>query len=489
MAATASPLDLGSRRELFVDDYLLERQTGVELRLHRPVPQEVVLRSERPWEGSMISYPTVTRTAGGWRLYYCAWDMDLDSPEPGDVTTQPPAVCVAESADGIHWERPDLRVLDYQGLCPNNVVWRGQDENLWGVHGFSPWLDANPEGEPEERWKAVGTGWASTEPGLGLFTSPDGLRWSVSPLAPFFAGYALDSHNLVYWDQTRGEYRAYFRHWTEGLYAGGRIIMTATSPDLREWTEPVALDYPGQPFEQLYTNNVEPYYRAPHLYVGFPARYVEREWSPSMEALPELEHRRRRSAKSARYGTALTDTLFMSSRDGVTFRRWGEAWIRPGLRAEGNWTYGDNYLAWGMAETDSAWPGGGQELSFYSSEGYWRREQMALRRYTLRVDGFVSLRASRAGGEALTRPLTFAGSRLSLNVATSAAGSARVEIQDAEGRPLPGYALEDCWEIIGDALDYTVQWHQGADVSSLAGRPVRLRIVLGDADLYSLKFE
>ena len=89
----------------------------------------------------------------------------------------------------------------------------------------------------------------------------------------------------------------------------------------------------------------------------------------------------------------------------------------------------------------------------------------------------------------VTKPLTFTGSRLSLNISTSAAGSARVEIQDAEGQPLPGYALEDCWDIIGDTLDYTVQWKSGSDLSALSGQPIRLRIRLSDADLYSLKFE
>ncbi len=88
----------------------------------------------------------------------------------------------------------------------------------------------------------------------------------------------------------------------------------------------------------------------------------------------------------------------------------------------------------------------------------------------------------------VSKPLTFDGSRLSLNISTSAAGGARVELQDAAGQPIPGFALADCWEIIGDTLDYTVRWKGGTDVSSLAGRPVRLRVSLRDADLYSLRF-
>ena len=77
---------------------------------------------------------------------------------------------------------------------------------------------------------------------------------------------------------------------------------------------------------------------------------------------------------------------------------------------------------------------------------------------------------------------------MTLNVSTSAAGSVRVEIQDAVGHPLPGYTLADATELIGDDLERVVTWKAGADVSELAGRPIRLRFVMKDADLYSLRF-
>ena len=80
------------------------------------------------------------------------------------------------------------------------------------------------------------------------------------------------------------------------------------------------------------------------------------------------------------------------------------------------------------------------------------------------------------------------GNRLGINFATSAAGRIRVEIQDARGRSLPGFKLEDCPDVFGDEIDRTIQWNGGSDVSSLAGQIVRLRFVLKDADLYALKF-
>ena len=94
-----------------------------------------------------------------------------------------------------------------------------------------------------------------------------------------------------------------------------------------------------------------------------------------------------------------------------------------------------------------------------------------------------------AGGELLTKPLRFSGSQLSVNFATSAAGTLQLEIQDENGQPVPGYSLPDAVEQFGDETDRVVTWKHGADVSRLSGRTVRLRFVLSDADLYSLQFQ
>ena len=113
---------------------------------------------------------------------------------------------------------------------------------------------------------------------------------------------------------------------------------------------------------------------------------------------------------------------------------------------------------------------------------------MRLRRFTLRVDGFVSVYASLHGGEMITKPLIFEGNRLQINFATSAGGSVKVELQTADGEPIEGYTLEDAVEIFGDELSRTVQWGDSPDASSLAGQPVRVRFALKDADLYSFQF-
>jgi hypothetical protein len=403
-------------------------------------------------------------------MYYDSW-----AHRPSSIPVHDVFIGYAESKDGKNWIRPELGLIEFNGSKKNNLVWASPKLDNW-----SCFKDTNPACAGDARYK----GFYNVHGGLMAIKSNDGIHWSQLSDKPVLTDGAFDSLNLAFWDSLQGQYRAYYRDFRNGL----RDIKTATSQDFVHWTPGAWLEYPGAPPEQLYTNNVIPYYRAPHLYVGFPARYLDRGWSDAMKALPELAAREERSAVSPRYGTALTDGLFMSSRDGKVFHRWLEAFIRPGLRYTDNWVYGDNYQNWGLVETKSDMPGAPNEISIYATEHYWRGAYTNIRRYTVRVDGFVSVSALGKGGEFSTKPLLFTGREREMNFSTSVAGSVRIEIQDADRKPIPGYTLEDCPEIFGDHLERVVRWKNGTDVSHLAGKPVRLRFVMKDADLYSIRF-
>lgn len=282
---------------------------------------------------------------------------------------------------------------------------------------------------------------------------------------PVITDGAFDSQNLAFWDETRHRYVEFHRDFRQGY----RDIKTCTSTDFTQWTEPVWLTYPGVPAEHLYTNQITPYCRALHIFLGFPKRFV-----PSHNP---TDHP---------YG-GVSDGVFMTSRDGVTFKRWCEAMIRPGLQ-KSRWVNRNNMTAWGLVVTKSDIRPTADELSLYSTEGYYRGPHCQIRRFTYRLDGFVSLHASYQGGEMTTRPLTFAGKTLTINFSTSAAGSIQVELQRASGQAIAGYMLADCPEIVGDEIEQTVIWNQGNDVGHLAGQPVKLRFVMKDADLYALQF-
>ena len=473
-------LDIGSRLELLVDDHLIaSRSPAAELRLHSPVPQEVVLETDAPWEGNASGYVTVFQDDDSYRMYYRGWHFTLDA----DSLERPHAevVCLAESSDGVHWTKPDLGLVEFNGSRNNNIILDARDDRSPAIN-FAPFKDPNPNAAPAARYKAL----ANNRGYKGLFPlrSPDGIHWTPMHDEPVITQGYFDSLNLAFWDAERGQYRDYHRDFRHG-----RDIMTAVSPDFLDWSEPVFIDYRPGRIAELYTNQITPYFRAPHLFVGFPARYVERPWSAAIEDLPELAHRRLRASAQERYGAALTDGLFMSSRDGLTFNIWPEAFIRPGLRPQDNWIYGDNFQNWGLVTTRSQFAGAPDELSIYVSEGYWRGQGVSLRRYSLRVDGFVSLYAPLSGAEMVTKPIRFQGRNLHLNFSASAAGSVRVEILHGQvDTAIEGFGLADCVELLGDDLERTVRWAQGADLSKLSGEPVRLRFALRDADLYAFRF-
>lgn len=485
-ADPSKPIDIGSRRELMVDEALIDRFLGkAELRLHHPVPREEVLRWDKPWEGNTTSYTEVFRVKDRYQLFYRGWHYKLD---PKLAQGHAPFPCLAESDDGIHWRRPELELVTFQKSNKNNILEVPTRVGKYRtIHStFTVSINENPDAPPHARY--IGFVLATDPRGLLPLQSADGLRWQPVTEELVIAGDAFDSPNRVFWDTARGEYRAYWRYFSGGeLGKGLRGIKTATSRDLVKWSKGIPLAYPGVPEEQLYTNQIFPYYRAPHLLVGFPNRYLDRGWSEAMRALPDKEHREMRAKAVERVGTALTDTLFMSSRDGSTFQRWGEAFLRPGIERPGTWNYSHTHASCPVVETRSALPGAPNELSLYVTEDYWTgKEGSALRRYTLRIDGFVSVNARFAGGEFVTKPLVFAGDRLVLNFSTSVAGALRVELQDGAGKPIPGYGLEDCPVLFGDSLERAVAWKQG--VRTLAGTPVRMRFVMKDADLFSFRF-
>ena len=490
-------MDIDDRRELFVTPALIDQREGdIRLMLHHPRRENVVLRADKPWEGNMAyMYVTVFRDGDVCRMYYKASHVDVAAMAGGgQAAADNPEVrvCYAQSRDGITWEKPDLGLYEFQGSKQNNIVWLGDGPDQKGVHGFAPFRDRRPDCPDAERYKALGAIRDATKGDMYAMASPDGIHWWLLQREPVLRQNVdgkFDSQNVAFWDTHRGEYRMYFRDVHGENYAKGyRGIKTARSDDFREWTDLQWLDFGDAPTEQLYTNQVQPYPEAPHLLVGFPARYVERPWSATIEALPETEHRRWRAAINPRFGTAITDTLFMASRDGRRFHRFGEAFLRPGPQQTGNWAYGDNYMAWGMIRTPASLTGAPDELSLYANEGYWRGEHSRIRRLTLRRDGFASLHAGAAGGSITTPPVHFTGIQLRLNIATSAAGGVRVALLDASRVPLPGYGVDDCDLILGNELDRVVTWQGQGDVSALAGQPIRLRFALQDADVYAFGF-
>jgi hypothetical protein len=233
------------------------------------------------------------------------------------------------------------------------------------------------------------------------------------------------------------------------------------------------------PNEHLYTNQTAAYFRAPHIYVGTSARF----W-PDRRSLTDDQVASLKLDEAVNYpGLKLesSDAVLLTSRGGDRYdRTFLESLVRPGTDLK-NWTARSNYPARGIVATGPA------EMSMYIQRNYGQPTHY-LERLTFRTDGIAAVHAGYQPGEMLTKGLTFAGSRLTLNMSSSAAGGIFVEIQDAAGVPIPGFTMADCVELNTDDLARTVAWKSGADISDLAGKPVRLRFQMTDADLFALEF-
>ena len=459
-ASASEPIDIASRRELFVDRMLIDHMEHAELRLHHPVKAPrpnsplptahyITVIKDRDKEGDLFR--------AYWRGFDPAFKGKRESGDGGEL------VRYGQSRDGHNWTFPKLGLHEIRGNRDNNVILA----KLPGLlHNFSPFLDTRPGVPTEQRFKALaghpgpGDKRGQAKPGIGLFAfySADGIHWTKQrEVIPYRNEWrhAFDSQNVSFWSQAEQQYVCYFRTWT----APGRLrsISRTTSADFESWTKPVAMN-PNRPGEHLYTNQTHPYFRAPHIYIALPTRYVPGRGDPS----------------ASKDHNNATDVMLMTSRAGGTRydRTFGEAFIRPGADPAA-WLNRSNYVALNVIPTSPT------EMSIYHRSGD---------RYVLRTDGFASAHAGSQLGNLTTHPIRFAGNSLHVNLSTSAAGLLRAEIRSEDGEPIPGFTLDDCTPIYGDSIDREVVWRGNKSLESLAGQPIRLHFELKECDLYSFQF-
>jgi hypothetical protein len=481
---------LGSSRHLFIDDWLTERRENVALTVNPAQDRRLVVVADKPWErGGITNYCNVfyDPIAAEYKLYYV----------PVHLESSPIfRIALATSKDGITWEKPDLGVVEWQGNKNNNIVIDAQREG-------TVIIDPNA---PDERRYGILSG---DEPGIYYFSSPDGIRFNRS--AEPVSSHHSDSQISTFWDEQRKKYCHYFKvyqgeigQWYKGRQVTvhpeipypqneplGRSVGRYETASLADrWVEPfqcVMARDPRDPGDMdLYTNAAQKYQLAPDVYVAFPTPYYH--YNPAPRAYlnePALKIGGKRNDGSI-------DTQLAVSRDGVTWTRYRTPYYPM-------WRYDDLYL-----QVVMGFPGliykpthieqyfAGYNFTHGDTNArvrYSGRELGGVFRSVQRIDGFVSADFAYEGGSLTTRPFTFDGKQLLLNVNTSASGEGRVAVLDEAGSEIEGFTSKDCRIVNGDFLDKAVQWADGsADVSKLAGRPVRLRFEMRGAKLYSFRF-
>ncbi|QDU78778.1 hypothetical protein Pla110_04820 [Polystyrenella longa] len=465
-------IDVGARKQLFVDNRFIASDRGVELVMHRPRRDgHILIKADQSWEegGQIMVYSSVLRENGKTRVWY-----DLLTPTGEGPYDHQRRVCYAESEDGLHFVKPELGLHEVNGSKANNVVLPGV------IGGCAVWID--PKADPEHRYKTQTKVYPSGQ--FHMHSSPDGLNWTkFSRLEPGPGGW--DTQSIVFWDPAISRYALFTRYWEDNLDPARRFrtVRRLESDDLRNWDRQTIVMQPDdQDLATHQTSTLKPpvdfygadVFRYEDVYIMLAQTFWH--WYPRAEGP----------------GPSTFDVRLAISRDGKSFERVGQRSPFLSLGPEGEF---DSRFVWAMPDPVRM----GDELWFYyvgSNRDHDRvvdpanggEHRAGVSRAVLRLDGFVSANAGYEGGEMTTPLIRFTGQSLELNVDTGGGGSVLVELLDEEGQPLPGYSKNDTVPVIGNSVNMPVSWEGGTDVSELAGRPIRLRFHMQDCQLYAFQF-
>jgi len=454
------PIDVG--RQLFVDDFLVETNTLHRV-FHQPqkYQKNPVLKPETPLElCGEFDDSAVVKGGGLWwdskerifKLWY----------EAGWLTT----IAYATSRDGLHWTRPSLDVKPgtNQVLPPDLVYDSGNVVPDW---------DAK---DPQQRYKFFFRRPGGNVPGMSL-TSADGIHWTNRVQTGICGDRSTMFHNpfrkkWVY--SLRSGFRGRSRDYWEcdDFLAGAKWKPN----DLVHWAASDRND-PKDPAIK----------RVPQLYDLDAVAYES-----IMLGFFEIHHGPENDVCEKRGLPKITDLNFAYSRDGfhwdrpdrrahIASERWySDAWDRGYVQPLGNlctvrgdklWFYysgfhGDPFKTNRVNRLSGMHQTGATGLAF------------------LRRDGFVSMDAGDETGTLMTRPVTFSGARVFVNVAAKQ-GELRVEIVNAQGKVIAPFTFANCIPLSVDGTLEPVTWNGAEDVSALRGRSVRFRFSLRHGALYA----
>jgi hypothetical protein len=523
-------ISVGSHKQLFIDYKFIESAENVELVMNPPARTgEVIIKPDAPWEKNLhlASYGSVLAENGIVRVWYSiVGERSAPNQNPDFM-----AVAYAESADGINFTKPVLDLVKFAGNSRNNLV-LPTDLKVMSIGGCSVMRDDNPDCPSEERYKT----WMKIYPKKGtgirgpsrVWVSPDGLQWKLSER--LVTGLrATDTQSNWFWDPRLGRYVGYTREWIqfEGekpfrassynesddmfvwgnmqialepdgtdaaaalrpVISAGRMTVSSketwvekapsaaivnTAPEQPQSVEPFAdqVPIPGMPVD-VYGPGVSQYTEAEDVYVSLTSMFYH--WN----------HGGGHSAPDT------SDVRLAVSRDGRHFTRPGGR--KPFLSVGPEGAFDSRWL-WPLSGPIRM----GDELWIYyfgSNIDHSRRVGATsatplnlISRAVMRLDGFVSADFGYTGGTLITPPLKFEGQRLELNLDTGAGGSGQVEILDAMGVPIPGFTMADADQLNGNNVRSLASWTGAADLSSLAGRIVRLHFRMRSAKLYAFQF-
>lgn len=469
--------EIGSQKQLFLDQQRIEYVKGLAFKMHRPARTgEVLVAPDLPVErgGYPYLYSSVLKSESDHiQLWY-----DYYKPNSEDPYDHDRHVAYAESADGIHFTKPMIGRFEWQGNKENNIVIPGI------VGGSSVWID--DQAPLQHRYKTQMKVYPSGE--FHMYSSPDGKDWSlyqkIDPKGPH------DTQTIIFWDHRINAYVFYGRYFiNKGEYRERAVRRAIISEDFTKIENTGLVLWPdwrdrGKYSEVKPNGSAVDYYGATIFpYEGQYIMLAQSYW----HWIPNTTYQ----------GTdqpGMRDVRLAVSRDGQAFQWLGQrkAFMTPGPMGQF-----DSKQIWVMPNPIVM----GDELWFYYSGINWDRagridpqaqDQQKLggiSRAVLRLDGFVSLEAGfDEEGEVLTKSIRFSGDQLWVNANTGAGGYIKVEVLDPEGRVIPGFERENCQWIVGNGIKIPVVW-KDVNISSLQGQTIRLKYIIQDGELYAYQFK
>ena len=469
----AQPVEIGTRKQLFVDDYIVDETRDVVRTLNQPAKYvgNPVMIPLYPWEGRIELYghgcegPRERRSfaCGIWprAVWGCRpWNRGVRfAPTDYDPMNMNFSICYATSTDGMFWDRPNLGLVDYKGNKNNNIALM----NASGAHVFEDLRDP----DPDRLYKALffelhnPDGMPNKGDGVSVAFSPDGLRWTKHPDNPVIKR-SSDSHTVLGWDDLHGKYVSYCR---PSLHEGNktRRIGRAVSDDFENWTVPEDVlvpdedDPPGMEFYGM------PVFKYADLYIGQLWAYQTPPEEPQIRFAGSIH------------------VQLAASRDGIAWERLGG---RKPFIPNGPPGSIDQWEVMTALEPVRM----GDELWFYycatASEHGLTGRNGPICLAKLRLDGFVSVDAGDETGTLVTKPFLCEGGNLSINAAARG-GMVGVAVLDEAGIQYQGYSRQECALFDGDSIGHKVTWRDKQSLEELKGKAIRLKFYLRDASLYA----
>ena len=455
-------VDIGHRKQLFIDDHAVESTEGVSRRLHRLErhPGNPVLVGDRPWERWLVSpngrAVLFDRETGEFKMWYMASHMEEGA--PGGFRYK---VAYAVSQDGAHWTKPNLGQVDWEGSRDNNLIPRGVN---W-MRRANVIKDLR-DPDPQRRFKMTYVDVFDGQPAITKAYSADGVRWRVNGDGkPWFR--RPHNGNLLGWDPRIRRYVFYVR-----MRAAQNTVGRAVSADFVTWSEPETVMAPGPDEPDLHFKGLAAFLYE-DLYLGW-LWVFERGAKEFVAAAAELAV----SRDGIHWSRPFPGSFVLERGEGPAWDSALSIPVAPVVHDQRIWCYywGENmpYTVDAIRKVKDGWFRDGQRI------------QRATGLATLRLDGFVSLSAP-GEGSVTTRLLRTPGGRLTVNARVG--GDLRAEILDGDGNVIPGYGVQQCNPVRGDSLRHAVTWGTGSDLVPRRKAGLRVRFHLRDTDLYAFQLK